>query len=195
MTKSHKSHKSPKPSEPKPVEPEKEMPVVEPEVVADEWQPGEAVPAAEVAGTIAALEDRYLRLAAEYENYRKRTHREKLESFDRGAASLVSRLLDVLDDVDRLAASDAATSPEAFRGAFELTQKKLRKELESAGLERLDPVGEMFNPEEQEAVAVAAPESPEQDHTVKATFQTGYRFKGIVVRPARVQVYTDPGGA
>lgn len=192
MTKSHKSHK-PSPSEP--IEPIPETPVAEPELVPADWQPGEAVPAAEVARTMAALEDRYLRLAAEYENYRKRTHREKTEAFDRGATSLVSRLLDVLDDVDRLAASDAVTSAEAFRSAFDLTQKKLRKELEAAGLERVDPVGEVFNPEEQEAVAVANSESPEQDHTVKATFQTGYRFKGIIVRPARVQVYTDPGAA
>jgi molecular chaperone GrpE len=192
MTKSHKSHK---PSDVEPIEPAQNIPLDEPAVVADEWQPGEAVPAAEAAGAIAALDDRYLRLAAEYENYRKRTHREKTEAFDRGAMSLVSRLLDVLDDVDRLAASEVATSSEAFRSAFDLTQKKLRKELEAAGLERVDPVGEVFNPEEQEAVAVANPESPEQDHTVKATFQTGYRFKGIIVRPARVQVYTEPGAA
>ena len=190
-----KSHKSAKPSESAPAEPAQDVPPVEPEAVIDDWQPGEAVPAAEAASAIAALDDRYLRLAAEYENYRKRTHREKTEAFDRGATSLVSRLLDVLDDIDRLAASDMSTSAEAFRSAFDLTQKKLRKELEAAGLERVDPVGEVFNPEEQEAVAVAAPESPEQDHTVKATFQTGYRFKGMIVRPARVQVYTDPGAA
>jgi molecular chaperone GrpE len=190
-----KSHKSVKPTNAEPIEPPQDTPAVEPGVVADDWQPGEAVPAAEAASAIAALDDRYLRLAAEYENYRKRTHREKTEAFDRGATSLVARLLDVLDDVDRLAASDATTSPEAFRSAFDLTQKKLRKELEAAGLERVDPVGEVFNPEEQEAVAVASPESPAQDHTVKATFQTGYRFKGTIVRPARVQVYTDPGAA
>ena len=192
MTKSHKTHK---PSATEPNEAVPETPVVDPEVAASDWQPGEAVPAAEVASAMAALEDRYLRLAAEYENYRKRTHREKTEAFDRGASALVSRLLDVLDDVDRLAASDATTSPEAFRSAFDLTQKKLRKELEAAGLERVDPVGEVFNPAEQEAVAVANPEFPEQDHTIKATFQTGYRFKGSIVRPARVQVYTQPGAA
>ncbi len=190
-----KSHKSSKPPHGEPSQSAQDVPPVVAEPVAEEWQPGEAVPAAEVASTMAALEDRYLRLAAEYENYRKRTHREKTEAFDRGATSLVARLLDVLDDVDRLAASDTATSPEAFRSAFDLTQKKLRKELEAAGLERVDPVGEVFNPEEQEAVAVASPESSEQDHTVKATFQTGYRFKGAIVRPARVQVYTDPGAA
>ena len=190
-----KSHKSAKPSESAPAEPAQDVPPVVPEAVIDDWQPGEAVPAAEAASAIAALDDRYLRLAAEYENYRKRTHREKTEAFDRGATSLVSRLLDVLDDIDRLAASDPSTSADAFRSAFDLTQKKLRKELEAAGLERVDPEGEVFNPEEQEAVAVATPESPEQDHTVRATFQIGYRFKGMIVRPARVQVYTDPGAA
>ena len=110
-----KSHKSTKPPVSEPIEPAEEAPAPAPAAAADDWQPGEAVPAVEVANTMAALEDRYLRLAAEYENYRKRTHREKTEAFDRGATSLVSRLLDVLDDVDRLAASDAATSAEVFR--------------------------------------------------------------------------------
>lgn len=166
-----------------------QVPITEP--VDADWEPGEAVPAAEAAKALADLDERFLRLAAEYENYRKRTHKEKIEAFDRGAVAFVARLLDVLDDIDRLAASDPATPHEAFRSAFELTSKKLRKELEAAGLERLDPVGEVFNPEQQEAVAAVAPETPEQDHTVKATFQTGYRYKGVVVRPARVQVYSS----
>jgi len=168
--------------------------VAEPEAV--EWNPAESATAAEAAAAVAQAEDRLLRLAAEYDNYRKRTVREKTEAFDRGATALVTRLLDVLDDTDRLAASEAqTTSPDAFRAAFELVRRKLWKELEAAGLERLDPVGEVFDPTQHEAVAAAAPELPEQDHTVKATFQTGYRFKGAVIRPARVEVYSAHGVA
>lgn len=186
---------TPKPSDREPLEAGLEGSPLDADLSATEWEPQEAVPAVEAARVLADLDDRYLRLAAEYENYRKRTHREKTEAFDRGAMSLVSRILDVLDDVDRLAASDPATAPEAFRAAFDLTEKKLRKELEAAGLQRIDPVGAVFDPNEQEAVSVVAPETPDQDHIVKATFQTGYRFKGMVVRPARVQVYADPAGA
>ncbi len=177
----------------KPTDPE--TPIVEGAAAPADWEPTEAVPAAAAAHLLADLDDRYLRLAAEYENYRKRTHKEKTEAFDRGASALISRLLEVLDDIDRLAASDASTPAEAFRAAFELTQKKLRKELEAAGLERLDPAGQPFDPNEHDAVAVAPLENPSQDHTVKATFQTGYRFKGTVVRPARVQVYSDSASA
>jgi molecular chaperone GrpE len=143
-----------------------------------------------------APDDRLLRLAAEYDNYRKRTAREKTEAFDRGSIALVARLLDVLDDIDRLAASDpASTTADTFRGAFELIERKVRKELEAAGLERVDPVGQPFDPVLHDAVSAVAPEQDAQDHTVKATFQTGYRFKGQVIRPARVQVYSAHGVA
>lgn len=149
-----------------------------------------------VVTEVAPPDDRLLRLAAEYDNYRKRTAREKTEAFDRGATALVTRLLDVLDDFDRLSTSDpSVTSYESFRAAHAVVEKKLLKELESAGLERIDPVGEPFDPTQHEAVAAANPETPEQDHTVKATFQAGYRYKGAVIRPARVQVYSSHGAA
>ena len=89
----------------------------------------------------------------------------------------------------------ATTSYESFRAAHGVVEKKLLKELESAGLERIDPVGAPFDPTQHEAVAAAAPESDDQDHTVKATFQAGYRYKGAVIRPARVQVYSSHGVA
>lgn len=185
------------------VENESGDPTLNPETPADAQAPraevGEfaSAPAAgDAANAVAQAEDRLLRLAAEYDNFRKRTAREKTEAFDRGASALVVRLLDVLDDIDRLGASDpATTTADTFRGAFELIQKKLRKELEAAGLERVDPVGAPFDPHQHEAVSVVAPESAEQDHSVKATFQAGYRFKGTVVRPARVQVYSAHGVA
>jgi molecular chaperone GrpE len=168
----------------------------DPRPVPDDWDLTQTATAAEAAQAVAQAEDRLLRLAAEYDNYRKRTIREKTEAFDRGATALVTRLLDVLDDIDRLAASDAAaTTHKSFRSAFDLVQKKLWKELEAAGLERIDPVGAPFDPALHDAVAAVAPEEPEQDHTVKATFQTGYRFNGVIVRPARVQVYSANGVA
>jgi molecular chaperone GrpE len=168
----------------------------DPRPLPDDWDVADSATAAEAAQAVAQAEDRLLRLAAEYDNYRKRTAREKSEAFDRGATSLVTRLLDVLDDIDRLSTSDpAATSYESFRSAFDVVQRKLRKELETAGLEKIDPAGHVFDPTLHEAVAAVAPESPEQDHTVKATFQAGYRFKGGVIRPARVQVYSAHGVA
>jgi molecular chaperone GrpE len=140
-------------------------------------------------------QDRHLRLAAEFDNFRKRIARERLELTDRAQAALVMKLTDILDDVDRIAASDPATAAAGLLEAILLVDKKLRKELEAAGLERLDPVGRPFDPAFHEAVSVLAPPTPEQDHLVAATFQVGYRFRGSLVRAARVQVYSSEGHA
>ena len=163
---------------------------------------GSGVPVEPEAEAIRRLEsqleearDRQLRLAAEFDNYRKRVSRERVEQSDRAQASLVTRLLDVLDDMDRLSAEGSAASAESLREAVGLVDRKLRKELEAAGVERIDPVGQPFDPGVHEAVSTIPPPKPELDHTVSATFQTGYRFKGTLVRPARVQVYSDQGQA
>jgi molecular chaperone GrpE len=139
--------------------------------------------------------DRHLRLAAEYDNYRKRSIRERTELNDRAQAALVGRLLDALDDMDRLSADGATSSGDQLRQAVELVDKKLRKELQSAGLERIEPTGAPFDPSVHEAVSTVPPPTPGQDHMVSATFQVGYRFKGMLVRPARVQVYSEQGQA
>lgn len=140
--------------------------------------------------------DRHLRLAAEFDNYRKRTSRERAELTDRAQASFVAKLLDVLDDLDRLVASDPETTPPAtMREGLAAVDRKLWKQLEDAGVERIDPVGEPFDPSVHEAVSTVTPANPSQDHTVSATFQAGYRFKGTLVRPARVQVYSTQGQA
>ena len=146
---------------------------------------------AKIERELEEMRDRHLRLAAEFDNYKKRVARERIELSDRAQAIFISRLLDVLDDLDRLVASDAGMSAESLRGGLALVDRKLRKELEAAGVERIDPAGQPFDPSEHEAVSIVPPPDPSQDHTVSATFQTGYRFKGSLVRPARVQVYSE----
>lgn len=149
-----------------------------------------------LADELDELKDRHLRLGAEFDNYRKRVTRERAELTDRAQAAFAARLLDVLDDVDRLVAqADQGATLEGLREGLVLVDRKLRKELESAGLERIDPSGQAFDPQEHEAVSVVEPPSAEDDHMVSATFQAGYRFKGILVRPARVQVYAGEGRA
>jgi molecular chaperone GrpE len=140
---------------------------------------------------LAELKDRHLRLAAEFDNYRKRVARERIELSDRAQAIFIARLLDVLDDLDRLVASDPGTAADTLRGGLSLVDRKLQKELEAAGVERIDPAGQPFDPAEAEAVSIVPPPDPSKDHIVAATFQVGYRFKGTLVRPARVQVYSE----
>jgi molecular chaperone GrpE len=142
------------------------------------------------------LRDQLLRVAAEFDNYRKRVARERQDLADRAQAGLTIRLLDVLDDLDRLVAGDQALSPHgAIHQAMVLIDKKLRKELEAAGLERIDPAGTSFDPTLHEAVSVVPAPDPAHDHLVSSTFQCGYRFKGALIRPARVQVYSLEGHA
>jgi len=142
---------------------------------------------------LAELKDRHLRLAAEFDNYRKRSTKERAELSDRAQASFVSKLLDVLDDLDRLVASDPGTPLAVLREGLSAVDRKLWKELEDAGVERIDPAGTPFDPALHEAVSTAPAPERSRDQTVSATFQPGYRFKGALVRPARVQVYSDLG--
>ncbi len=139
--------------------------------------------------------DRHLRLAAEYDNFRKRTARERADLVDKAQGSLAGRLLDALDDLDRMVGADHSNDPGVVQQGLVMIDRKLRKELEAAGLERLDPVGQPFDPAVAEAVHVLPPPDPAKDHTVAATFQAGYRFKGTLIRPARVQVYSSEGHA
>ena len=145
---------------------------------------------------LGEAKDRHLRLAAEFDNFRKRVAREREEISGRAQAALAGRLLDVLDDLDRLGTEGGPGSQDdVTRQAMVLIDRKLRKELEAAGLERIDPVGQPFNPTEHEAVSAVPVPKGQTDHTVSVTFQAGYRFKGLLVRPARVQVYSSEGHA
>jgi molecular chaperone GrpE len=134
-------------------------------------------------------QDRYLRLAAEYDNYRKRTTKERIESFGRAQGDLVRDLIDSLDDLARVTAQDPAiVDGRTIHEGIEVVSKKLMKALSAAGLEIIDPVDQMFNPELHEAVSTEPALSSEDDHLVSRVFQPGYRFNGQLLRPARVAV-------
>jgi molecular chaperone GrpE len=136
-----------------------------------------------------SLRERHLRLAAEYDNYRKRTDRERAEGTNRAQGQLVAKLLDVLDDLHRVVESDLEKSTAAsLLEGVQLVERKLWRVLESAGLETLDAAGKPFDPTLHEALVMAPAESEEEDDIVAQVFQTGYLFKGALLRPARVQV-------
>lgn len=138
---------------------------------------------------ITTSRDRYLRLAAEFENYRKRTDRERGEGSTRAQAQLVERLLEPLDDLQRVAHfSGENASAEALLEGVQMVERKLLRVLETAGLEVLEAKGDRFDPSLHEALMTAEAESAEEDETVGEVFQKGYAFKGQLLRPARVQV-------
>lgn len=143
----------------------------------------------ELQREMSALSDRHLRLAAEFDNYRKRTDRERAETAARAQGELVRRLLEALDDLERVA-DFAETSPsKTLLEGVQLVERKLLHSLGGAGLEMLDPAGQPFDPESMEAIGVVAADGPDADGLVADVFQKGYRFAGALIRPARVRVY------
>jgi molecular chaperone GrpE len=133
--------------------------------------------------------ERYLRLAAEYDNYRKRSAKERQDAGSRAQADLVRQLVEALDDVARFAHIDPATTDAAtVVQGVDMVEKKLLKALGGAGLEIINPVGETFDPALHEAVATEPTSAREDDHVVSRVYQPGYLFKSQLLRPARVVV-------
>jgi molecular chaperone GrpE len=137
-----------------------------------------------------ALNDRHLRLAAEFKNYRTRVEAERLASWSRAQADLVGRFLDVLDDLQRVAGLDLSNATvEGIMEGIDLVERKFLRVLSDAGIEIIDPVGETFDPSRMEAVMRVPAETEEDDDRVAQVVQKGYALKGHLVRPARVGVH------
>jgi molecular chaperone GrpE len=151
-----------------------------------------AIAGAESADTQRELEaqrEKYLRLAAEYDNFRKRTARERQEAHLRGQADMLKGMIDALDDLGRFAHVDPmATDAKTVVEGVEMVEKKLHKTLAGHGLEIVNPVDHPFDPAVHEAVMTEAAASKDEDHLVARVFQVGYLFNGQLLRPARVVV-------
>ena len=137
------------------------------------------------------LKDQHLRLAADFDNYRKRTEDRLRQRWDRAQADLVSRLLDPLDDLLRVTALEPEnkSSVDSIVEGVDLVERKFFRVLGDAGVEVVDPAGEVFDPNTMEAMMRVPTESDEDDDTVAAVFQKGYTLKGVLIRPARVSVF------
>jgi len=132
--------------------------------------------------------DRHLRLAAEFDNYRKRVERERAELWGRAQGDIAVRLLDTLDDLERVAHHSESAAAQTLLEGVQLIERKLRAVLGAAGLEEVPAESAPFDPRIMEAVAVVSAERPEDDDQVSDVFQRGYQFKGQLLRPARVRV-------
>jgi len=143
-------------------------------------------------GEFDRLNDRHLRLQAEFNNFRRRTEQERLSAWTRAQADLVGSFLDVLDDLHRVAELDLSNATvEAIMEGIDLVEKKFVRVLGESSVDMLDPSDQAFDPETMEAMMRVPAESDEQVDTVAQVFQKGYSLKGILVRPARVSVYTQ----
>lgn len=143
----------------------------------------------DLRGELERLNDQHLRLAAEFDNYRRRNERERSALATRLQADLVASLLDVLDDLQRVADSGPDVEAESVLEGVRLVEKKFASVLEAAGLQPIDAEGEPFDPEIMEALMTVPTDDPDKDHRVADVFQRGYRFRDTMVRPARVRVW------
>jgi molecular chaperone GrpE len=187
MTNKRYPHQPPAPS----LDPDTHEPVPTPVASRDD---AVTAPSTSEPSEIEALKDRHLRLAAEYDNFRKRTSRERAEVWTRAQAELVSKLADALDDLARFAHIEPAEmDPKTLHEGVDMVERKLWKELESAGVSRIDQAGVAFNPNVHEAITVQPAAKPEQDQTVGQVVQPGYMMRDMLLRPARVIVLTWQG--
>ena len=139
--------------------------------------------------TIEEQKDKYLRLSAEFDNYRKRTMKEKAELIKNGGEKTISAILPILDDMERALQNAAKTEDlNAIRQGIELISQKFHKVLEQEGLQKMEPIGEAFDTDYHEAVALVPAPNEEQKGKVLDCVQTGYKLNDKVIRHAKVVV-------
>ena len=131
------------------------------------------------------VNDRLLRTAAEFDNYKKRTEREKLSVAEYAKANVMKTLLPILDNADRAAGFEAGT--EQYNKGIEMIVKELGTLADKLGLKEIGVAGEEFNPEIHEAIMHIDDENL-GENTVAAVMQKGYKIGDTVIRPAMVQV-------
>ena len=137
---------------------------------------------------IAAWRDKYLRLQAEFDNFRKRTIKEKMELVERGCEGAWKLILPILDDMERaVAASKRSDDVEALRQGEELVMKKFESVLQAAGIVAIDCVDKPFNEDEQEAVARFAAGEQKRGLVIDCV-QRGYKLGDHILRYAKVVV-------
>jgi molecular chaperone GrpE len=167
----------------------------EPEAVSDDAGPeGDAsADAAASEDPGAAAREQTLRLAAEFDNFKKRVARERTETWSRAQAGLLEKLLPALDDrrrvVDPADAGPLDGPAAALLDGVSLVQRNVLSVLERAGLAEIPAEGQVFDPAVHEAVLTESTDDPGRDGRVAGVLQRGYRFGDRLLRPAQVVVW------
>ena len=143
----------------------------------------------QLAAERADLKDRLLRALADFDNFRRRAERDRSEYVQFAAVEMVRDLIPILDDFRR--AVKVETADKEYAKGIELIDQRLFETLKKAGLEPIEAAGKPFNPNLHQAVdRVQSEEWPDQ--TVLEEYQSGYNFKGKLLRPAMVKVAVRP---
>ena len=137
------------------------------------------------------LNNQYIRLAADFENYRKRHEQEKEALLKYGAENTLKKMIEVLDNFERgLKAIEKVDDCEKVKECYNLAYKNFTDVLTKAGLEAIKAIGETFDPNFHEAV-MQTPTNEHPEHTVIAELQKGYKLGDKVLRPTLVNVATE----
>ncbi len=139
----------------------------------------------EIIKELDDLKDKYQRLAAEYDNFRKRTQKEKAEIYPDAMVAAIKEFLPMADNFER--AATAETTDEKYKSGVMMIQNQLTDAFKKLGVEIIDPKGEEFNPELEDAVTQIVDENL-GDNVVAEVYQKGYKRGDKVIRPAMVAV-------
>ena len=136
------------------------------------------------------LNDRYMRLMAEFENFRKRTDKEKEMMFETGAKSVIEKILPVVDNFERaleMAKPEEGAEPDPFMDGIDKIYKQLMTEFDNIGVKPIEAVGKPFDPQFHNAVMQEEAEGVESGTVIKE-MQKGYMYRDSVVRHSMVSV-------
>jgi molecular chaperone GrpE len=166
------------------------------EAAKEQVEPGAPSVEDQLRAEIEVLKDRYLRMAAEHQNQRRRTLREQQDAIQFANENLVKELLATVDNLERAlgharSGEGGTFNPEKLVEGVELTRRSLANALERNGVERIEAVGAKFDPRHHEAVR-QIPTADQEPNTVVEVYQVGYLFKGRLLRPAMVAVASRP---
>ena len=137
---------------------------------------------------LAELNDKYLRLFSEFDNFRKRTAKEKIEMAAVASEGVVKEMLPVLDDFERAMQNMEKNGNEADVQGVQLIYNKLKNTLKAKGLEEIEAMGQDFNTDEHEALTLIPAPDEASKNKVMDVIQKGYKLNGKVIRFARVVV-------
>lgn len=142
-----------------------------------------------LAEQVKEWQDKYLRLSAEFDNYRKRTLKEKMELIDTAGSEVIKSILAVIDDFDRaMAAMETATDVAAVREGVQLIHQKLMDTLKQKGLSEIEAMGKELDTDFHDAIAKVPVEEKEKKGKVIDVVQKGYQLKDKVIRFSKVVV-------
>lgn len=180
--------KEEKPKEDTPIDKEENAEITEQEQT-DGTEPDKDAIISEQKNRIAELNNKYLYLFAEFENYRKRTSKERLDLIKTASSEVIFSMLPVLDDFERaISACPGDESMKSLKDGLILIYEKYKTVLAKFGLEEIKAQGEVFNTDIHEAVAHVPVESEEQKGKIIDVTEKGYYLNGVVLRFAKVVV-------